>query len=85
MQLVPNAFIVRMTRALADLGAETVRRKSVPEAATACPAGALRSVPVRVWAELGRTRMPVGEAVSLPPGAVRGSDQSGPTSPWSCT
>ena len=30
----------------------------------------LRSIFVRVWAELGRTRMPVGAAVSLPPGAV---------------
>ena len=30
----------------------------------------IRRVPVRVWAELGRTRMPVGQAVGLPPGAV---------------
>jgi len=27
-------------------------------------------VPVRVWAELGRSHMPVGRAVSLQPGAV---------------
>ncbi|MDQ5808879.1 MAG: FliM/FliN family flagellar motor switch protein, partial [Actinomycetota bacterium] len=32
--------------------------------------GALRSVNVRVWAELGRTRMPTGEVVGLPSGAI---------------
>lgn len=31
---------------------------------------ALRSVSVRVWAELGRTRMPTGEVVALPSGAI---------------
>ena len=31
---------------------------------------ALRSVNVRVWAELGRTRMPTGEVVGLPSGAI---------------
>ena len=32
--------------------------------------GALRSVNVRVWAELGRTRMPTGQVVGLPAGAI---------------
>lgn len=32
--------------------------------------GALRSVKVRVWAELGRTRMPTGQVVELPSGAI---------------
>jgi flagellar motor switch protein FliN/FliY len=32
--------------------------------------GALRSVNVRVWAELGRTRMPTGDVVALPSGAI---------------
>ena len=31
---------------------------------------ALRSVNVRVWAELGRTRMPTGQVVGLPSGAI---------------
>jgi len=31
---------------------------------------ALRGVDVRVWAELGRTRMPTGEVVGLPSGAI---------------
>ena len=32
--------------------------------------GALRSVNVRVWAELGRARMPTGQVVGLPSGAI---------------
>ena len=32
--------------------------------------GALRSVNVRVWAELGRTRMPTGHVVGLPHGTI---------------
>lgn len=32
--------------------------------------GALRSVNVRVWAELGRARMPTGHVVGLPSGAI---------------
>ena len=38
---------------------------------TEMPLGdALRSVNVRVWAELGRTRMPTGHVVGLPSGAI---------------
>ena len=64
IQLVPNAFVVRMTRALDELGAEYVgdgrrarrrtRRLGLDES--------LRAVKLRVWAELGRRRMPVGDA-----------------------
>lgn len=62
VQLVPNAFIVRMTRALEE------RTESHYEDA---PLGdALRDVAVRVWAELGRTRMSSGRVVALPGGAV---------------
>jgi len=32
-------------------------------------------VPVRVWAELGRTRIPLGSALELPPGTVLELDQ----------
>jgi flagellar motor switch protein FliN/FliY len=69
VQLVPNSFIVRMTRALTDMAAMAAGG-AVATADGGIPAEALRAVPVRVWAELGRTRMPVGDAVSLPPGAV---------------
>jgi len=69
VQLVPNAFIVRMTRALADMAAMAAGGP-VQVTEGGIPAESLRTVPVRVWAELGRSRMPVGDAVSLPPGAV---------------
>jgi flagellar motor switch protein FliN/FliY len=71
IQLVPNAFVVRMTRAFADLEADMVgdgldlEGKQVlfsPEL--------LRKVPVRVSVELGRARMPLARAVGLPSGAI---------------
>jgi flagellar motor switch protein FliN len=61
VQLVPNAFVVRMERALDSQTREY----------TSAPMGdALRAVPVRVWAELGRARMPAGTSLSLPTGSV---------------
>jgi flagellar motor switch protein FliN len=77
IQLVPNAFVVRMTRALDDLGAEVPGNEpaaaSVPVAnGTAAGPGkpSLAGIPVRVWAELGRAKMPSAEVVGLPSGAV---------------
>lgn len=78
VQLVPNAFVVRMTRALDEMGVEHV---------SGSPGGpvegaevhvdehvaldeALRDIRVRVWAELGRTRVPLGNAPEMPAGAV---------------
>jgi flagellar motor switch protein FliN len=61
VQLVPNAFVVRMERALDSQTREY----------TSAPMGdALRAVPVRVWAELGRARMPAGNSLGLPTGSV---------------
>ena len=68
VQLVPNAFVMKMTRALADREAEAV--PAAADAGLAIPEDTIRSVPVRVWAELGRARMPVSRAVGLPPGAL---------------
>ena len=72
VQLVPNAFVVRMSSALDDLGAEIVAPSSgspgSPPAAPNVPS--LAGIPVRVWAELGRARMPSGKVVGLPTGAV---------------
>lgn len=75
VQLVPNSFTVRMTTALDELGAEYATASS--PGASAPPAGegagmvaSLRDIPVRVWAELGRARMPTGQVVGLPPGAI---------------
>jgi flagellar motor switch protein FliN len=61
VQLVPNAFVVRMDRALE---AQTTEYTNAPLGA------ALRAVPVRVWAELGRARMPAGTSLDLPTGSV---------------
>jgi flagellar motor switch protein FliN/FliY len=80
VQLVPNAFVVRMTRALGEQGTEQLsgdaglaalgldgrakpgEERSLDEA--------LRDIRVRVWAELGRARVSLGEAPQLPAGAV---------------
>jgi len=67
VQLVPNAFIVRMTRALADFEAETMMAGG---GAHVLAPELLRRIPLQVWAELGRTRMPVARAVGLPQGSV---------------
>lgn len=71
VQLVPNAFVVRMSSALDDLGAEVAPSAGVAGAAgTPVAAPSLAGIPVRVWAELGRARMPSGQIVGLPTGAV---------------
>jgi flagellar motor switch protein FliN/FliY len=76
VQLVPNAFVVRMSSALDDLGAELA---PPPASGGGAPAAvspstpatpSLAGIPVRVWAELGRARMPSAQVVGLPAGAV---------------
>ena len=69
VQLVPNAFVVRMTRALDELGSEIAAPASGPATG---PEGSpsLAGIPVRVAAELGRARMASAEIVGLPAGAV---------------
>ena len=73
VQLVPNAFVVRMSSALDDLGSEIPGAPSAtgstPGVSTAA-APSLAGIPVRVWAELGRARMPSAQIVGLPTGAV---------------
>lgn len=69
IQLVPNAFVVRMTRALADLASDALADGADGTQPTFSP-DLLRHVPVRVSVELGRVRMSLARAVGLPPGAV---------------
>jgi flagellar motor switch protein FliN/FliY len=77
LQLVPNAFVVRMTTALDELGSE-VAAPAEPTVATAARAStapgpgrpSLAGIPVRVWAELGRARMPSAQVVGMPSGSV---------------
>jgi flagellar motor switch protein FliN/FliY len=74
VQYVPNAFVVRMTRALDELGTRMAPAgESAPAARGALSASAVPSlagIPVRVWAELGRAQMPSSQAVGMPSGAV---------------
>jgi flagellar motor switch protein FliN/FliY len=75
VQLVPHAFVVRMTRALGDLDAEFPvpgQDDAAPGAAPdgRLPANLLGAVGVRVAAELGRVNMTIRRAVNLAPGAV---------------
>jgi len=73
VQLVPNAFVVRMSSALDEIGADV---GAVPDTGAPRAAGStasqpsLSGIPVRVWAELGRARMPSAQIVGLPTGAV---------------
>jgi flagellar motor switch protein FliN/FliY len=67
VQLTPNAFTIRMTRALDQRAAALIGELHAGEATSSA---ALRDVKVRVWAELGRSRLPVGRAVGLAPGAI---------------
>jgi flagellar motor switch protein FliN/FliY len=70
VQLVPNAFVVRMTRALAERGAESAPAAGHGGVSADAPSDSIRDVPVRIWAELGRTRLPFGQLVGLSNGAV---------------
>jgi flagellar motor switch protein FliN/FliY len=78
VQLVPSAFVVRMARAIDELGLEqaTVAGES-GEPGSAGELGVsvslsetLEGIKLRVWAELGRTELALGHALELPVGAV---------------
>jgi flagellar motor switch protein FliN len=77
VQLVPNAFVIRMSSALDEMGSEVVANEAPSPAGGAGSSASSRSaspslagIPVRVWAELGRARMPSAQVVGLPAGAV---------------
>lgn len=67
IQLVPNAFVVRMTNALAGLAAEAELGQAPDEIV---PGEVLQEVKVRLSAELGKFTMGVARAVSMSPGSV---------------
>ena len=71
VQLVPNAFVMRMTKALDELGAEYLGDQvpSISGESLGIDASR-RGGPGRVWAELGRRQMPIGSLVGTPAGAV---------------
>ena len=76
IQLVPAAFVVRMARALDELepaGAAAdggAGGQPGSEAQATALEDALSDVRLRVWAELGRTHLPLGRALGLPLGSV---------------
>ena len=74
MQLVPNAFVVRMTRAFDELGAEVPAQDSGHRAGGAPAAGAARprwpASPCACGPSSGRAQMASADVVGLPPGAV---------------
>ena len=85
IQLVPAAFVVRMARAIDDASAEHAGAqpsgKGAAAGSDATPHSvaleeALGGINLRVWAELGRSRMPLGSALGLPVGAVLDLDRS---------
>ena len=78
IQLVPSAFLVRMERALDELGPEITTDDDGPvmvtddadEGSSMGLVEALGDIKLRVWAELGRTHLPIGRALGLPLGSV---------------
>jgi len=74
VQLVPNAFFVRITRAIADLAAE--QADGAAGAGAGLPPESLLGVGVRVSAELGRAQLAVGEVIGMRPGAVLELDRA---------
>lgn len=78
IQLVPNAFVVRITRALEELdeqvsgdeGSTAAEVSDRGKAASLALVEALSDIKLRVWAELGRTQLPLARALGLPLGAV---------------
>ena len=68
---LPNAFVIRMTRAFAELEADMVGDGlDAADRQGLFSPELLRRIPVRVSVELGRARMSLAQAVGLPPGAV---------------
>jgi flagellar motor switch protein FliN/FliY len=84
VQLVPSAFVVRMARAIDELSIESAPAAddSTGHAGTGGGASslsltdALSDITLRVWAELGRTQLALGQALELPIGAVVDLDRS---------
>ena len=70
VQLVPNAFVVRIGRAFGEQEGALIDGGDAPAGAAGFDGALLRDVKLRVWAELGRAHMPLGRAVGLSSGAV---------------
>ena len=72
---MPSAFVVRMARAFDELRNEQPpesddERGASDRSGPVSLTDALRGIDVRIWAELGRTQLGLGQALELPIGAV---------------
>jgi flagellar motor switch protein FliN/FliY len=84
IQLVPAAFVMRMARAIDELDSQDAGAGAgIPDAGDGADSGAtlgveeaLGRIQLRVWAELGRTKLPLGSALELPLGAVIDLDRA---------
>jgi flagellar motor switch protein FliN/FliY len=73
VQCVQNAFLIRAAPGLDEIAELSEAAASSGEG---IPDEALRDIKVRVWAELGRARLPLAQAVSIPSGAVVALDRA---------
>jgi flagellar motor switch protein FliN/FliY len=83
VQLVPNAFVMRMARAIDEISMEQTAAdySNAAEGDGGINVGVpitekLGDINLRVWAELGRTQLPIGEALELPIGSVVDLDRT---------
>jgi flagellar motor switch protein FliN/FliY len=83
VQLVPNAFVVRMARAIDEISMEQTAADYSNQAGDSDGLNVgvpitekLGEINLRVWAELGRTQLPIGEALELPIGSVVDLDRT---------
>jgi flagellar motor switch protein FliN/FliY len=82
IQLVPSTFVVRMARAIDEMsvddggGVHSLRDGAKNGDGSVSLPDALRDINLRVWAELGRARLGLGQALELPIGAVVDLDRA---------
>lgn len=84
VQLVPNAFVVRMARAINEISMEqSAIEMGVHDGEPGADGSVgvpitekLEEINLRVWAELGRTELPLGTALELPSGYVLDLDRT---------
>jgi flagellar motor switch protein FliN/FliY len=69
IQLIPNAFVVRMTRALETEADDDADRDRDEYSGTRI-SSRLRTVPLRITAELGRARMSLEQVANPAPGLI---------------
>ena len=80
IQLVPAAFIVKMNQALSEIDNSGPVLDGATEATEASPppnglGETLAGIDLGVWVEVGRVRMTMSQALSLPLGAVVGLNE----------